>query len=366
MTARLLSSRAPLTGMRVGPPSDPTRYTLVKELRGPFDWRLNAEDAPVLWEAVEQSSRKPVAIKIIRENANDTWTSLETDIPRLWRVAGHVEVPAVYRGPLLPQDHPGQQRCIRILDSFPLPFSSGEEWVEVTDPVDGYVDIEDSAAVLELLGPSLAEWQGKRPSPADQLAQDEPAREPSIKLAGFSYSHWTDDSDLHTRHPPADWTTASPEQLLLNASYGGYGLPSASDVWAIGAVVSLLLFDSNLALNGFDPDVHYPRHDGPLSHWSTSSEVVLSLASLDPSGGWPNFFDEMSARLETLPPPLDVPGVEPMPTLRERVEAAAGADLDAVEREKLTSFLQMCWTLDPQKRAGTKELLTHEWLEGVE
>ncbi|BGP15709.1 hypothetical protein JCM10213_006121 [Rhodosporidiobolus nylandii] len=420
MAYRLRSRESPAVGMFVGPANEPQRYELVEELSGPRDPILKRKEAPCVWMTKEQVSSNCVAIKVLRDE-NPHESAYEVGAERLWLLAGYAE--PQMRG-FLPSSHPGQGHCVRVLDYVHLPYSSGAEVVDVEDASDG-------AVVLELLGPSLADWQKRRSSAffplplakrlirqlllaldylhchltqrrivhcgvslrnvllsqrwtPEELAADLEGADPEIKLVGFDFARYFTDGYEFYREP-GDYSIASPEQLLLCKSYGGWGSASAVDIWAAGVMVLLqlelallaeltllcvqtsdLLFARNLALNGNNPRSRCEQTNHPLNDYSASREIVLSLASLDPEEGWPLFF-EKAVLVEAPNPryPFNLPGVVPLPSLQQRIEAESRFS-DRRDIGQLTSFLRACWTLDPYKRPSAKELLEHEWLGGVE
>ncbi|GAA5968978.1 hypothetical protein JCM11641_000797 [Rhodosporidiobolus odoratus] len=205
-----------------------------------------------------------------------------------------------------------------------------------------------------------------KPTSLDRTTAEDPEIPPCIKLAGFGFSQWLVEGGYEPYRDPGSRRIRSAEQLLLEQSYGDFGLTSALDIWAIGVVTSLLLFDKNLALNGHQAKVVLCDYVDPLRRYSTTSEVVVALASIDPEAGWPRWFEEsILVKEPDTRFPFSLPGVHPLPPLEERVEAE-GRNQDPAEVKQLASFLKACWVLDPEKRPSAKQLLEHEWLRGVE
>ncbi|GAA5938829.1 hypothetical protein JCM10213_006128 [Rhodosporidiobolus nylandii] len=338
-----------------------------------------------------------VAVKMLRNGASWNDGAMEGEPMRLWRIQGFEELQQ--RGAVAPAaPDAGRARCVAILDAFPLPHSDGTPFLADEDPLE---DAEDAAMVLELLGPTLADWQKQRPSPffpmsvvrrivqqlllaldythneligeegivhcgTEDLSADQPTTSPLVKLAGFSQSFWAFGEGNHCYPQPGDWKVASAEQLLLCLNNGNYPPARAVDIWAVGILASLLLFDKNLSLHGFDAAVRHPGYTNRLDFWSVSPDIVLSLASLAPEAGWPSSLDEALCGGSADPDfPFNLPGVVPLPSIQQRIEAENRLS-DPRDVEQLTSFLRACWTLDPYKRPSAKELLEHEWLRGVE
>ncbi|BGP15702.1 hypothetical protein JCM10213v2_003691 [Rhodosporidiobolus nylandii] len=389
MPTPLVSGHAASPGMLTGPTSDPGRYELLSELSGPSHPRLNSNKAPIVWSARERGTDTLVAVKMLRNGASWNDGAMEGEPMRLWRIQGFEELQQ--RGAVAPAaPDAGRARCVAILDAFPLPHSDGTPFLADEDPLE---DAEDAAMVLELLGPTLADWQKQRPSPffpmsvvrrivqqlllaldythneligeegivhcgTEDLSADQPTTSPLVKLAGFSQSFWAFGEGNHCYPQPGDWKVASAEQLLLCLNNGNYPPARAVDIWAVGILASLLLFDKNLSLHGFDAAVRHPGYTNRLDFWSVSPDIVLSLASLAPEAGWPSSLDEALCG-------VNLPGVVPLPSIQQRIEAENRLS-DPRDVEQLTSFLRACWTLDPYKRPSAKELLEHEWLRGVE
>ncbi|GJN88994.1 hypothetical protein Rhopal_001965-T1 [Rhodotorula paludigena] len=97
--------------------------------------------------------------------------------------------------------------------------------------------------------------------------------------------------------------------------------------------------------------------------------LVVNYASLDPEAPWPRYYyrDGDGKGLREWGNkhfPFDVPGVERLPSIRERVQATRALGNDS-EVEGVSSFLRACWTIDPEARPTAAQLLQHEWLQGV-
>ncbi|GAA5982645.1 hypothetical protein JCM11641_002322 [Rhodosporidiobolus odoratus] len=404
----LTSSELPVAGLLLGPASSPERYELIKELHGPRHPVIEEEDAPVVWEARERHSGKFVAIKILRSLAHDSRHTLD-EATQLWRVAGYNSL-QTGSPPLIPSAHPGQAHCLVILDSFALPLAAGTPLsAELTS-----WDVGDCAVVLELVGPTLAQWQKARPSPffplplvrrlvkqlllaviylhdglsedaighasitldnlllrefcsEDDLKRDKPAVSPFLKLGGFNHSVSVKSARDHWYTRPGDWVAASAEQLLLSDAQYKESPVRPIDVWAVGQVASLLLFARNLALEGLSLADEGNSSPPELRVWGLPPSEVITLASLDPEAAWPRFFSEANVqeRVHASNYPFNLPSVKPVETLQERIDAE-GKVTDPDERKQLGSFLRACWTLDPYNRPTAKELLEHKWLLGVE
>ncbi|GAA5877936.1 hypothetical protein JCM8547_007088 [Rhodosporidiobolus lusitaniae] len=164
---------------------------------------------------------------------------------------------------------------------------------------------------------------------------------------------------------PGDWKTASAEQLLLRHAEYNRSQCTAVDIWAVGNVTSLLLFNKNLAFGNLAIKPVYPLYKSPLERWGASPAVMVSLASLEPEVEWPAFLSESGEVDYASNYPFNFSGIEPVATLQERIEAEEKVT-DPEEARQLRSCLRACWTLDPYKRPTAKELLEHEWLRGVE
>ncbi|BGP15730.1 hypothetical protein JCM10213_007975 [Rhodosporidiobolus nylandii] len=409
MSTPLISGNAASSGMLTGPTSDPGRYELLSELSGPSHPRLNSDKAPIVRSARGRGTGTLVAVKVLRKGASTQESSMEGEPMRLWRIQGFEELQQ--RGAVASAaPHAGRARCVAILDAFPLPHSDGTPFLADEDPLE---DAEDAAMVLELLGPTLADWQKQRPSPffpmsvvrrivqqlllaldyihneligeegivhsgvslgnillaerysMEDLAADRPATSPLVKLAGFSQSFWAEGAGDYYYPQPGDWKVASAEQLLLVVNNGNCPPARAVDIWAVGIVASLLLFNKNLSFHGFNAVPRYPGYTSRLDFWSVSPDVVLSLASLAPEAGWPSSLDEALCGGSADPDfPFNLPAVVPLPSIQQRIEAENRLS-DPRDVEQLTSFLRASWTLDPYKRPSAKELLEHEWLRGV-
>ncbi|GAA6014013.1 hypothetical protein JCM10207_000206 [Rhodosporidiobolus poonsookiae] len=399
MTSALWSLQTPTAGALLGSAGEPPRYILLKQLHGPHHvWRTE-DKAPEVWSARSLRTDEIVAVKLLPAESQVADTHLMMEALPLWRVAGYTDLQPPDT-PTKLSSHPGQKHCIRILDAFALPESDGKRPTE-PDEADQPYACDDAVLALELVGPSLAVWQNARPSPffsldlarrlvkqvllaidylhekvpvetithcaAKQLEQDAPVPDPQIKLVGFGCAHgnYHEDPEPERWIQPGSWDSASPEQLLLFSGYGIMSPVKAIDIWAVGVITSRLLFNRNLAVQDFDLTLRLAHFTDELDWWSVSSHVVLSLASLQPEKGWPEYLDRAGHRPRTPNYPFNVPGVTPLPTLRERVEAHGKID-DPAELDKLVTFLGACWTLDPYTRPSAKKLLQHEWLQGVE
>ncbi|GAA5855210.1 hypothetical protein JCM8547_008987 [Rhodosporidiobolus lusitaniae] len=381
----LLSSTRPAAGLLLGPASSPERYELVEELHGQHHPVIEQKYAPEVWMAKEKQY-----------------------VPKLWTVAGHSRS-QTGGTPFRPSTHPGQAHCVRILHSFALPVEPGKAITESHR----WWNMWSCAMALELLGPSLADWQKARaslffPSPLvrrlvkqlllavdylhtglgqdaighssisldnlllrecytqDELKEDKPAASPFLKLVGFNFSLFIHDTGNGWYTEPGDWKAASAEQRLLSkAMYNESPVPPV-DIWAVGQVTSLLMFGKNLAFDcGSEGQFSDATVPAQLKIWGSPPHKVVALASLDPEAGWPAFLSEANDQDCDPDYPFNLPGVEPVATLQERIEAQ-GKVTDPDEVKQLTTFLQACWTLDPFKRAAAKDLLKHEWLRGVE
>lgn len=55
---------------------------------------------------------------------------------------------------------------------------------------------------------------------------------------------------------------------------------------------SLLILNNNLAWNDLEPRLVNAEYSDPLKHYSTTPEVVIALASINPEAGWPQWFEE--------------------------------------------------------------------------
>ncbi|GAA5901699.1 hypothetical protein JCM6882_006045 [Rhodosporidiobolus microsporus] len=413
MAHRLLTGDDGFSGAVLGPSSDPTRYRLVRRLNGKEHATLGNRSPPEVWMAVESSTNRSVVVKIVRlcmDTLNGPLQGVATHLSH----ANGFEKP-VQRGvpqPVLKR-HPGQTHCVSILDSFGLPWEEGRE--PVLDEESEDYDTEDGAVVLEELGPSLALWQKERTSPLfplslvrriiqqvllavdnlhswsqrpstahlgisldnvlfaqhytpQDLRADKPSTQLHVKLVGFTTSIWDYGDEGTNWYAPSDWDLSSPELMLTGACYGDFGPPRATDIWQLGLITSFLLFNKDLTLPGLAArdQVYSPvTHDHAVDHFPLSREAVLSLASLDRDAGWPKFFDETNLFEHNPNYPFNLPGVVPLPSLRERIEAE-GVLSDSREVDLVTSFLGACWTLDPYKRASAKELLEGEFIKGVE
>ncbi|GAA6014030.1 hypothetical protein JCM10207_000212 [Rhodosporidiobolus poonsookiae] len=337
--------------LRAGNPAAPGLFT--GPAHDPFRWRLlrpapprTRDVPPPTWHTEHTSTQRLALLKLSTGTADED--PLEGEASRLWRLQGHLKVQSYGTAPVL-SAHPGQQHCIALLDSFALPNTDGK-------PV-AAEDCEEAAIVLEPLGQLCVKRFLQSTSFMMGLKRSTSFTESSAR--------WTGPSHLERYLPPGSLDIAAAEQLLLEASYGRYGTAPAVDVWAIGVLTSRLLFDKNLVLNGCTPVIRYPKYTSELDYWSTTPDVVTALASLQREKGWPALFDEAALRKTDTVPPLGIAGVEPMPTLRKRVEAEGKID-DPAEVDKLVSILGACWTLDPYTRPSAKELLQHEWFGAVE
>ncbi|GAA6013949.1 hypothetical protein JCM10207_000182 [Rhodosporidiobolus poonsookiae] len=395
--ALLYTDETPQPGMLVGRLRDTRRFELLKRLNDPKEKRS-------AWQAQDSTNGQHVLVEIVPIDLTPDESVFEREGTFLWKLAGYKE-PFPPTTPPRADLHPGQRHCIAIVDAFSLPH-----------PLEGDDEDEafDGAVVTELLGPSLREWQQRRPTPffaietvrqvavqlllvldhlhasfasdngriahlgvsldslrlatfveQEQLEQDKPADLLQLKLGSFGSAIRDGRLGEDMHHWPANLQTAAPEQLLLYEGYGRYGPARAADIWAVGAVVSLLLFNKHLVLD--DIDVSWLNDDQreKIRLYSTSAEVIISLASLNKDQCWPDFYTDSMLHNSDPGYPFNVPGVEPMPTLRERVEAE-GKINNPAEVDKLVSFLGACWTLDPYTRPSAKELLQYEWLAGVE
>ncbi|BGP39606.1 hypothetical protein JCM10449v2_003557 [Rhodotorula kratochvilovae] len=287
--------------------------------------------------------------------------------------------------------------CVRILDMFPLPDPSGV----LCPSEDGTeADSRDAALLLERLGPSLQRWQLARADPklplgtvkpiirqvllaldylhtemklsylaltldnillgrqqtAEELAADNPLKDSTVKLVSFG------------------WATTSRLRSTAFMHYSESAGPAdAHDIWAVGIAASRLLFNQDLSSlaavpSSRSPDSHELAKTPFVKCRTPLDDEIVNYASLDPTAGWPKHFatsGDPSPEYEGASRfPFHLPGVSRMPNIRERVEATQlipDSDLDS-----LVSFLRACWTLNPFKRPGAKELLAHEWLSGVE
>ncbi|GAA6013955.1 hypothetical protein JCM10207_000184 [Rhodosporidiobolus poonsookiae] len=378
----LSTDENPQPGMLVGRLRDIRRFELLERLNDPQEKRS-------AWRAKDSMNGQHVLVEIIPSDSSP-YSVLEGEGDILWTLAGYAE-PFPPTGPKPAASHPGQQHIVDIIDGFSLPDRTRGNDEELGS---------DDAVITELLGPSLRDWQLARPAPffppylvqrialqlltaldhlqtlrdvleyrvahldQQKLEIDEPADTLQLKLSNFGSAirdvHLGEDS----HHWHATRQTAAPEQLLLYEGYGSYGPARAADIWAVGVVVSLLLFNKHLAFDNLDFSWQRINLRDPLTRYNVKPEVIVSLASLNKEEPWPDSYMD-SLRLYPDPGyPFDIPGVEPMPTLRERVEAQGKIDNPA-EVDKLVSFLRACWTLDPYTRPSAKELLQHEWLEGV-
>ncbi|GAA5988020.1 hypothetical protein JCM11641_002132 [Rhodosporidiobolus odoratus] len=197
--------------------------------------------------------------------------------------------------------HPGQAHCLTILDSFALPVEAAKPFLgDVTSR-----DMRDCAAVLELVGPSLAQWQRARPSPFFPLLLASPSTISScetVTLGGFNFAVSVQSTGDHCYTRPGDWDAASAETLLLaDAQYHGEFPVRPVDIWAVGGVTSLLLFARNLALE-VPPSLADERHSssrGPKV-WGLPACEVIALASLDPDAGWPSFFSDAQGQMHSI------------------------------------------------------------------
>ncbi|GAA5968936.1 hypothetical protein JCM11641_000784 [Rhodosporidiobolus odoratus] len=275
--------------------------------------------------------------------------------------------------PLLPSGHPGQQHCIRILDFFALPWPGGPEIPEEGDPAEHYAE---GVVVLERAGPSLAAWQRAQANPFVSI----PIVRKIIRqvllaldylhdgLPGYGIEHtarWIEDSGCEPYRSAGSRQVIAAEQVLLCDSYRSFGLTRALDIWAVGVIASLLILNNNLAWNDLEPRLVNAEYSDPLKHYSTTPEVVIALASINPEAGWPQWFEEATLYQNNVAGfSFSLPGVHPLPPLEQRIKAE-GKIQDSAEVKQIASRLRSCWVLDPEKRPRAKELLEHEWLKGV-
>ncbi|BGP47709.1 hypothetical protein JCM10450v2_003574 [Rhodotorula kratochvilovae] len=308
--------------------------------------------------------------------------------------------------------------CVRILDMFPLPDPSGV----LCPSEDGTeADSRDAALLLERLGPSLQRWQLARADPklplgtvkpiirqvllaldylhtemklsylaltldnillgrqqtAEELAADNPLKDSTVKLVSFGWGApscraWKHSFDDGHYHPLSSNNISTPEHCFMHYSESA-GPADAHDIWAVGIAASRLLFNQDLSSlaavpSSRSPDSHELAKTPFVKCRNPLDDEIVNYASLDPTAGWPKHFatsGDPSPEYEGASRfPFHLPGVSRMSNIRERVEATQlipDSDLDS-----LVSFLRACWTLNPFKRPGAKELLAHEWLSGVE
>ncbi|GAA5834711.1 hypothetical protein JCM11251_003640 [Rhodosporidiobolus azoricus] len=125
------------------------------------------------------------------------------------------------------------------------------------------------------------------------LQRNQPNQDLHVKLVGFCSSTYDYGDEGHNPYEPADWQIASPEQMLNGNSYGAFGPPRAADVWAVGVVTSLLLFNKNHAFLDLINDDLFSAIDltDAKEYFPLSHEAIRLLASLDRQAGWPEFFD---------------------------------------------------------------------------
>ncbi|GAA5877939.1 hypothetical protein JCM8547_007089 [Rhodosporidiobolus lusitaniae] len=398
MAAQLRNRGLPAAGMVLGPASEPDRYELVEELHGPDHFYLSEEKAPRVW----LGRTKDVSRSYTATSAHPSLTQEQPPRYKELQYGG---------APLNASSHPGQTHCISVIDSFNLTWGNGDPYPEDADPFSG----GDAAVVLELVGPTLADWQKQRPSPffplplarrlvkqillaldylhrepedisgnplghagillddlllrerytPDDLKEDEPASSPFLKLVGFGSAYEAPIPEDLISLRVADSQSAAPEQLLLQHA-DGYEAPGrAVDIWSVGVLTSRLLFNRNLSLNGARRVFWQPTWKNQLASWSAHPKVVVALASLDPDSEWPPYFWQVYRRQVVPGFPFDDATVKPVANLQKRIKKEKKVT-DPDDARQLASFLQACWTLDPFKRPTTKELLEHEWLRGVE
>ncbi|GAA6020948.1 hypothetical protein JCM10207_003199 [Rhodosporidiobolus poonsookiae] len=382
---KLRSGQSAYPGTFVGPAEDPERYQLLELLHGPTHPLLKEDEDASVWKCKETSTGTLRAVKIFSA-ACSIGPGPEVVVHRLWAINGHFGYQPKGTPPRL-SPHPGGQAT--SLDVGPY---------------------GDAATAFELHGATLAQWQAERPTPSlplilakriicqlllaidyihtgipdyhfihggislndvlldkpfseQELAEDQPAEALCIKLCGFTYSKGFGGSGGYFPYP--DPATAAPEQFMLDDGYTGNGEGPPIDVWAVGVVLSRLLFDQ---VQPFDKkDVRY-ENDDPVEEiraYRLPRNLLIALASINSQEEWPEMFSDETSNNHEASFPFNIPGVEPMPSLRERVETEGKID-DPAELDKLVSFLSACWTLDWSKRPTAKELLHYEWLEGFE
>ncbi|GAA5901669.1 hypothetical protein JCM6882_006036 [Rhodosporidiobolus microsporus] len=311
--------------MRVGPAGTRERYELLEQLGDDSESLWSPAEAPSVWRARDTLKERFVAIKIVRRNSKHPEPIEEGEGWKLWRMAGHAEAqrePA----PVINYGYPGQAHCA---------FA----W---------------ATSFFRLMSSS------HHPSTALKL-----------RRSSFADSVLYQMDDLYY-HAPGNLATATPEQRLLGTQADQFGEAAPADIWAVGVVISQLLFDKNLARDGIDQSL-YSSGFPLLEQWHVRPAEVVNLASLHPEAGWPAFFD--TAKSADYPAdtsaysdfPFYLPAITPLPSIRERILAEpAATSFSPSEVDLLTSFLRACWTLNPYKRPLAKDLLEDEFVRDVE
>ncbi|GAA5901677.1 hypothetical protein JCM6882_006037 [Rhodosporidiobolus microsporus] len=347
MATRVLDSAVARAGNVLGPQLNPLRYRLLRQLNQSKHAVLDEERSPTVWEARDSLTGGQVVVKIVRAGTSRIENAREGFLKRLLRAAAHSD----NTDRAVSDPSAKAAGVVKLLDSFCLPAPDVPTDQGSEEEEDDFADV---AAILE-------------PLAREDLRAHKPSFNPLVKLVGFTTSCWDYGDGGSNPYNPSDWLVASPEQMLNSGCYGAFGPPRATDIWQIGIFTSNLLFDKNLAL----PDLDLPTRFSPsiygnkLEQFPLSPVAINYLASLDRDAGWPKFFDETNLFEHNPRYPFNLPGVVPLPSLRERIEAE-GVLSNTHDVDLVTSFLRACWTLDPYKRASSKELLEHQFVKGVE
>ncbi|BGP47748.1 hypothetical protein JCM10450v2_003613 [Rhodotorula kratochvilovae] len=390
MTALLCTDQEAFAGALVGP-SEP-RYELLERIVAPDDpdkFSMDGvEHPPTVWRARRLSDDATVVVKV---NSQSPGGDPGYEAQRLWRTAGYTDgrqggaqyenTLCVVLEPLGPSME--EWRRARPLETFPVPVVRRliRQVLLALDYLHWEVHCTHGALTLDNV--LLAS-----PFPVDELARDAPLPTPAVKLILLEWGreraekgigwvalpeHPYDDLSYHS---PNSRATAAPEHRFMNYRERA-GPADAHDIWAVGVMVSLLLFNQDISR--LVPRSSYKGYrrpynsrfvvEGGMEVHHLPDEVIIDYASLDPDAGWPTWFSTSDSDDPDITGYTDFPfflsGVSRMPNIRERIEATQLVP-DGGEADSLASFLRACWTLNPFKRPKAKELLAHEWLRGVE